>query len=75
MRMGREWMFSLVHCLGEVARKGGCGGIENGIRDNYIVCRRFLALIWYRVYMYTLHLVTLQQQSTLSYEAITTNHS
>jgi len=35
-------MFSLVHCLGVVARKGGCGGIENGIRDNYIVCSDFL---------------------------------
>lgn len=73
-RMGREWMCSLVHCLGAVARKGGCGGIENGIRDNYIVCRWFLALIWYWIYMYTLHCATLQQQSTTFAEAIATNH-
>jgi hypothetical protein len=31
VRMERGWMFSLGHYLGGEVRKGGCGGIVNGI--------------------------------------------
>ena len=45
MRMERGWMFSLGHYLGEGVRRGVCGGIVNGIRDDSIACRLFLAFI------------------------------
>jgi hypothetical protein len=43
--MERGWIFSLGHYLGGEVRKGGCGGIVNGIRDDSIACRGFLAFI------------------------------
>jgi hypothetical protein len=62
VRTGREWTFSPGYYLGGEVRRGGCGGIESGIRGSF-ACR-FLALTWHRVYMYTLHGLDVQQQAS-----------
>jgi hypothetical protein len=68
VRMGREWMFSLGHYHGGEVRKGGCGGIVNGINLGVVVLLvdDFLHL---HGYMFIHHMVLMynNKQASLLY--------